>query len=112
MKQLKMIIKKSHRIQSRCQLPERIHSKRVTLGEGLKMAKIIDKATSKPRMQNSVRCWGWEVTTEERDDRSDDYVRKIEAVFFDPWKATEYATKHYGIASGVRASIYDIDRSK
>ena len=41
--------------------------------------------------------------------RSDDYVEEIKAVFFDPWKATEYAMKHFGIASGVRASIYHID---
>lgn len=76
------------------------------------MAKIIDKATSKPKMQNPVRCWVWEVTTSEWDDRSDDYVEEIKAVFFDQWKATEYAMKHYGIASGVRASIYHIDSCK
>lgn len=45
------------------------------------MAKIIDKATSKPKMQNPVRCWVWEVTTSEWDDRSDDYVEEIKAVF-------------------------------
>ena len=76
------------------------------------MARIMDKNTSKPKMQNTTYCWVWEVTTEEWDDRSDDYVEVIKGVFFDPWKATEWAMKIFGINSGVRASMYPIDNCK
>ena len=73
------------------------------------MAKIIDKATSKPRMVNSTRCWVWEVLRYEWDDYSEDYVQYIAAVFFDPWKATEWPIQKYNVGAAIQASIYHID---
>lgn len=73
------------------------------------MAKIIDKATSKPRMVNTTRCWVWEVLRYEWDDYSEDYVQCIAGVFFDPWKATEWAIQKYNVGAAIQASIYHID---
>ena len=76
------------------------------------MAKIIDKTTSKPKMANSTYAWVWEVSTYEWDENTDEEIEEIKAVFFDPWKAVEYAIKKYGIASGVKASMYHINNCK
>lgn len=73
------------------------------------MATIIDKSTSKPKVVNATICWVWEVITYEYDDYAETEVEKIEAVFYDPWKAAEYALKRFGITSGVRAAMYHID---
>ena len=76
------------------------------------MAKIMDKATSKPRMVNTTRCWVWEVIHLEWSERSDDYTEEIKAVFFDPCKACQWAIQNYNIGAAIHASIYHIDSCK
>ena len=76
------------------------------------MAKIMDKNTSKPKMANKTFVWVWEVTTYEWNESIDEEVEEIKAIFFDPWKAVEYAIKTYGVASGVKASMYHINNCK
>lgn len=55
------------------------------------MTKKLDKATSKPKAFNTTKCWVWEVISFDYDDYADTEIEKIEAVFFDPWKAVNYA---------------------
>ena len=53
------------------------------------MAKIMDKATSKPKMASTTHCWAWEVVVQEYNDHCDEYFDNIVARFFDPWKAVQ-----------------------
>ena len=73
------------------------------------MAKIIDKETSKPRMVNSTHCWVWEVSRYVWDDYAEDYVLQIKGIFFDPWKATEWAIQKYNVGASIQACIYHIN---
>lgn len=62
------------------------------------MAKIIDKATSKPHRASTTHTWAWEVVVQEYDARNDIYVDNITATFFDPWKAVQYGIdRHKGM---------------
>jgi len=73
------------------------------------MAKIMDKATSKPRMANSTYCWAWEEVVQEYNDHCDEYFDNIVARFFDPWKAVQYGIDHYKGMCMVQAVLLKID---
>lgn len=59
------------------------------------MAKIHDFKTSKPHRANATYTWAWEILVQEYDERSDEYIDKIVARFFDPWKAIQYGIDRY-----------------
>lgn len=73
------------------------------------MAKIYDYGKSTPKGINATNVWVWEVVTYEWDDHSDMEVEVRKEVFFDPWKAVNFAISKYGINSGVQAAIYKYD---
>ena len=57
------------------------------------MDNIIDKITSKPH--RATYTWAWEVIVKKYNDRSDQYVDKNAARFFNPWKAVQHGIDHY-----------------
>lgn len=69
---------------------------------------ITDKTQSRPRLMNSSHAYVWEVTTTEWSDRIDDFVDILQAVFYDPWKAVQWATEHYGVGCMVQLSVRQI----
>lgn len=76
------------------------------------MAKVHDYATSPRKMRNTTYVYVWEVCTSDYDDRTDEELLTVRAVFFDPWKAVQYATTKFGVACSVQLSCYHIDNCK
>ena len=70
--------------------------------------RILDSNESKPRRANTTYTWVWEVIKTDYDDYGNE-DNEIEAVFYDPWKALQYATLKFGICATVQASRYKTD---
>ena len=60
---------------------------------------IQDRAPNRPKLLNTSHAF---------DDRTDEMYEKIEAVFFDPWNAVQYATSHFGVNCMVQLSTRKI----
>lgn len=70
--------------------------------------KIQDKATNRPKLLNTSHAFVWEVITSQWDDNTADTYEKVEAVFFDPWNAVQYAISHFGVNCMVQLSTRKI----
>ena len=70
--------------------------------------KITDAGKNRPRLMNTSHAYVWEVVTTEWSDRIDDFVDVLQAVFYDPWEAVQWATSHYGVGCMVQLSCRKI----
>lgn len=69
---------------------------------------IQDRAESRPIFMNPSTVFVWEVIRYEWSDQAEDFVEKVAAVFYDPWKAVKYGTAHFGFGYIVRQSCRKI----